>query len=102
MTLGHDTGAPFDVLRLLPEERPAEFDRLPTDEQAWRGRYFLMVYALDASEHLAWASALDEDPEAAADVKALVERTPDYQIVEALRLKNADGRGVTPDPDLVH
>lgn len=90
-----DLGPSQDVLRLLPEERPAAYTNLPPDEQAWRGRYFLMVYAMDASEEFAWANALN-DREGDAANKALVERTPDFQIVEALRLRNAD-RATLPD-----
>jgi hypothetical protein len=87
----------FDVLRLLPEEQPQAYLQLPEDERAWRGRYFLMVTAMGSSEEYAWFHALNRDAEHVAGVKALVERTPDYEIVEALKLRAAERQTLPAD-----
>jgi hypothetical protein len=75
------------LLALLPDEIPSGFLALPPDEQAWRGRYFLMVWAADFPEHFAWAAAMVQGTEA-TETKALVESVDDAQIAEQVRLRN--------------
>lgn len=71
------------MLALLPAERPLAFDRLPFEEQQWRGRCFLMIYSGTGNLAYAWFTALKEE-EDDATAKAIVEATPDNEIVSAL------------------
>jgi hypothetical protein len=73
------------LLRLLPAEMPLAFLALPPEEQAWRGRYFLMVWAADFPEHYAWAHAMQLTH--AAEVKKLVESIDDRDIVEQVQMR---------------
>jgi hypothetical protein len=75
------------LLALLPDEIPSAFLALPPEEEAWRGRYFLMVWAADFPEHFAWAAAMVNGTEA-TETKALVESVDDAHIVEQVRLRN--------------
>jgi hypothetical protein len=49
-------------------------------EQAWRGRVFLMTWALGYPETLAWGMALNTDPEHEAWAKAMVADADDDRI----------------------
>ena len=73
------------LLQLLPDEVPIAFLALPPEEQAWRGRYFLMVWAADFPEHYAWAHAMQETD--AAEVKKLVESIEDQNIVDQVQMR---------------
>lgn len=73
------------LLALLPDEIPAAFLARPPEEQAWRGRYFLMVWAADFPEHYAWAHAMQQTD--AAAVKALVESIEDKDIVDQVQMR---------------
>ena len=86
----------FDVLRLLPEERPLGYDRLSDDEKAVRGRYFLMVYAMGASEPYAWFNALSAQPEHNREMRAIVATVNDADILAALRDRDDPARPELP------
>lgn len=74
------------LLRLLPAELPTAFLALPPEEQRWRGKYFLAVWAADFPEGYSWAHAL-QTGEVAPEAKALVESIPDEQIEEQVKLR---------------
>jgi hypothetical protein len=70
------------ILALLPAERPAAFDRLPFEEQQWRGRVFLMILTGTGGKGLAyswWQAMRQEDDDEAT--KAFVATVPDEQII---------------------
>lgn len=86
----------IDPLTLLPEERPFTFERLDDAEKAWRGRYFLMAYAMGASEEYAWWNALHDDPAHVAEARAIVATVDDAEIVHAMQTRDDPGRPVLP------
>lgn len=73
------------VLRLLPGEPPETFLALPPDEQAWRGRFFLMAWILTRNEPFSWDAALADDPDLNRQNRELVAATPDERILAELR-----------------
>ena len=79
------------MLALLPAERPAAFDRLPFPEQEWRGRAFLIFYAISGRRTAyAWWQALRDDDGGATEA-FIRERVTDDEIVTGLRGLQADG-----------
>lgn len=74
------------ILALLPADRPAAFDRLPFDEQQWRGRMYLMTWTLTGSAPYSWNAALKVEP-GDDEAKAFVEEVPDDEI--AFRVSEA-------------
>ena len=75
------------VLWLLPDDVPAAFLRLSPDEQAWRGRMFLMTWIL-AGQHIqyAWWAAMNDDPLRPGVEKAAVLQADDRLIIEGVRI----------------
>ena len=79
------------VLRLLPAQVPDTFLLLSAEEQAWRGRYFLMAWVLNGQnvEH-AWWAALADDPDHNREAKAAVENSFDEAIIEGVQIANEE------------
>ena len=50
------------LARLLPPELPRAFRALPAREREWRGRLFLMIWAVYRHEAYAWSAALADEP----------------------------------------
>jgi hypothetical protein len=50
------------VLDLLPPDVPDSLLSLPSDEQAWRGRFFLLLWSAGYDAWYAWVQALGNDP----------------------------------------
>jgi hypothetical protein len=73
------------MLALLPSEPPRGFQRLPRDEQAWRGRAFLIAYIQTDHIPFSWSLALTRDPVAAENNRLDVLHTRDEVIVQGLR-----------------
>lgn len=74
---------PDSVLRFLPAERPAAFDRLPERERAWRGRTFLMMTSAGYEPVHAWFFALLERPDWVHYARdEMVGGTPDSEILK--------------------
>lgn len=69
----------------LPYEVLASFVRLERTEQSWRGRLYLMTWALGASEPYAWFVALGPDPDRSTET--FVRSVPDERIREAVELQ---------------
>lgn len=69
----------------LPYEVLASFVRLERTEQHWRGRLYLMTWALGASEPYAWFVALGPDRD--GETEAWVRSVPDERIREAVELR---------------
>jgi hypothetical protein len=80
------------LLRLLPSELPRSFTMLPAKEQAWRGRVFLMVWAIGGTEAFSWANALNDDPVHVADLQETVRLTPDERIRFEVAARQAEDR----------
>jgi hypothetical protein len=73
------------ILERLAQLGPMAYRALDPTEQAWRGRYLLMVAAIGASPVFAWANALARDVDgSAAAMMQLVERTTDKMIAGAI------------------
>lgn len=78
------------VLRLIPTEgMPDSFRVMPEEEQAWRGRYFLMTWVLSHHTAYAWSIALAEPEETG---KATVAGIEDDAILAGLRGVDAEAR----------
>jgi hypothetical protein len=73
------------MLELLPPEPPWAFQRLPREEQAWRGRAFLIAFVMTDNEAFSWNLALTGDPVAAENNRLDVLHTRDEVIVQGLR-----------------
>lgn len=73
------------MLALLPPEPPWGFQRLPREEQAWRGRAFLIAYIQTDHIPFSWSLALTRDPAAAENNRLDVLHTRDEVIVPGLR-----------------
>lgn len=65
------------MVRLLPEEVPDRFYLLPPEEQKWRARAFLMVWATGSTVAHAWWYSLLNKPEQVAEMKAIQAEIPD-------------------------
>ena len=72
------------MLALLPPEPPWRFQRLPREEQAWRGRAFLIALVMTDNEAFSWSLALTRDPVAAENNRLDVLHTRDEVIVQGL------------------
>jgi hypothetical protein len=72
------------ILRLLPTDLPPAYLILSDEEKAWRGRAFLMTWALGGSVAMAWVTALHDDPEHVADLKGLAAEADDNVIRDAV------------------
>lgn len=71
------------ILRLIPTETaPSSFLAMPNDEQAWRGRYFLMAWWLTHDVTQAWWAALSIDAEQG---RATVAGTEDEAIIAGMK-----------------
>jgi hypothetical protein len=86
------------LLRLIPEEEmPGAFINATDEEQAWRGRLFLMMYSMHGNAPHAWFVALSTDPDHVREMKPFVASIPDSDIVGALRVlgntQRADANG---------
>jgi hypothetical protein len=68
------------ILAVLASRGALAYQALPPAEQAWRGRYLMMVAAVSRSPVYAWANALAIEGEAADAVRQLVTATPDERI----------------------
>jgi hypothetical protein len=65
------------MLALLPAELPLAFQRLPREEQAWRGRCFLIAYVMtNGGALLSWSIALNTDPRHAVEGGVRAPRGP--------------------------
>jgi hypothetical protein len=73
------------MLALLPPEPPWDFQRLPRQEQAWRGRAFLIAFVMTDNAAFSWNLALTRDPVAAENNRLDVLHTWDEVIVQGLR-----------------
>jgi len=73
------------MLALLPPEPPWVFQSLPREEQAWRGRLFLISYVMTDHAAFSWAFALNNEPVHVAEGKQVVAGTTDEVIVQGLR-----------------
>lgn len=73
------------MLALLPPEPPWGFQRLSREEQAWRGRAFLIALVMTDNEAFSWNLALTRDPVAAENNRQDVHHTRDEVIVQGLR-----------------
>jgi hypothetical protein len=73
------------MLALLPSEPPWAFQRLPREEQAWRGRALLIAFVVTDNEAFSWSLALTRDPVAAENNRMDVLQTRDEVIVQGLR-----------------
>ena len=73
------------MLALLPSEPPWGFQRLPREEQAWRGRAFLIALVMTDNEAFAWNLALTRDPVTGENNRLDVLHTRDEVIVQGLR-----------------
>jgi hypothetical protein len=71
--------------RCSPRSHPWGFQRLPREEQGWRGRAFLIALVMTDNEAFSWSLALTRDPVAAVNNKMDVENTRDGVIVQGLR-----------------
>ena len=79
-----------DLSRLLPPELPLAFRALASQEREWRGRLFLMVWAIYRHEAYAWSMALAANGEWARELRALTVATTDEQIEEGLRVAHEE------------
>lgn len=52
------------VLDLLPLDVPDSYLTMPPDEQAWRGRFFLLLWSAGYDDWYAWIMAIADHPEA--------------------------------------
>ena len=87
------------VLELLPVDRPRAFDRLPEDEQAWRGRLWLIMFGAGYQPDHAWWFVLYDEPDWVRDMKALVAEVPDdhYALMVQGRLTYEAGKALVGD-----
>lgn len=78
------------VLRLLPEEVPDAFRKLPYDEQRIRGRWFLMVWTMYRDIPYSWFHALATEAEHTKSMHETIKTVDDGLILAAVRAANAD------------
>jgi hypothetical protein len=97
VTLHRDGDRPLDrVVAELAARGPLAFRALPADEQAWRGRYLLMVAGMGASPEFAWANAMAPVAADAEDVRTLVAATPDDRILDEIGAASVDLERLLP------
>jgi len=77
------------LLARIPLEWPRRFVELPPEEQAWRGRVFLVAYIVTGGRRgghiaFAWSVAFTPNREASEDNRRLVEEIGDDAIREGL------------------
>lgn len=87
-----------DLLSLIPEERPRQFLMASPEEQAARGRWFLMTYALGGSTEYSWFVAMGEE---LSNMLPILATIVDEDIEQALRDREHPDRPVlewTPTP----
>ena len=88
---------PFDddpVLRLLPDidGLPSALWRLPRSEQRWRGRYYLMSWAMTQHTWFAWHAALVTDAWSVSRARRLVATIDDARIISEVERLIAAGK----------
>jgi hypothetical protein len=79
------------VLHLLPAELPDAFLALPAEEQAWRGRFFLIASSVTfgADDAMLWFQTLLTWPQEIAWMKAAVAAVPDAEIPKMVEGRRA-------------
>ena len=79
------------VLHLLPAELPDSFLALPAEEQAWRGRFFLIASSVTfgADDAMLWFQTLMTWPQEIAWMKAAVAAVPDAEIPKMVEGRRA-------------
>ncbi|HEY8870007.1 MAG TPA: hypothetical protein VIM30_11555 [Candidatus Limnocylindrales bacterium] len=79
------------VLHLLPAELPDAFLALPAEEQAWRGRFFLIASSVTfgADDAMLWFQTLLTWPQEIAWMKAAVAAVPDSEIPKMVEGRRA-------------
>ena len=80
------------ILQLLPSEPPWSFLGLPPAEQAWRGRVFLMTWAMGGTAVFSWSVALNDEPLHNSELITLVANTPDERIRSEVERRRAEDR----------
>ena len=75
------------ILALLPDDDdlPFSFRRLAPEEQAWRGRLFLMTWVISGHEAFSWSTALGDFEPHNTESRALVASVSDERLIEELR-----------------
>ena len=66
------------------------FRALPADERQWRGRLFLMIWAIYRHEAFSWWAALADDAQWTRDMRVAVAETTDSEIEAALKIAHED------------
>jgi hypothetical protein len=79
------------VLHLLPAELPDAFLALPAEEQAWRGRFFLIASSVTfgADDAMLWFQTLLTWPQEIAWMRAAVAAVPDAEIPKIVEGRRA-------------
>ena len=72
------------ILALLPEDVPFSFHAMPPEEQAWRGRYFLVAWSAGYETNHAWWLAMLDLPEFIEGAKDTLSRVVDTEIPRML------------------
>ena len=86
------------MLRLLPEDPPDSFVSTTPDEQAWRGRVFLAVWAMGYPEPYAWWHALQTGKEQTDWLKDFVRtELDDEALTEAVTRRQSEPLDDRPD-----
>lgn len=90
------------VLKAIdPEIMPLAYQRLPDDEQMWRGRLFMAIYWMSHDLPYSWSGAMVTDPEFLGDWRTIIEQTPDELLLARYRAAGAEiavetGQGLGP------
>lgn len=77
------------VLGLLPEDVPLPFLTMPPEEQAWRGRYYLVAWAAGYEIGYAWWLALNDEPHHVAGAHDTLSRVADSEIPRMMAARRA-------------
>lgn len=80
------------LLRLLPSELPRLFTLLPAKDQSWRGRVFLMTWAVGGTEAFSWDIALHDEPVHNEELQATVKGTDDERIRQEVMARRHEDR----------
>ncbi len=83
------------LLRLLPSERPPSFDEADEKTQGWRGRVFLMTWALGGSVAISWDMAMRDEPVHNAELQDTVRRSDDEVIRQAVSARRLADRAAS-------